>query len=268
MYYRYMWVSPCMNYQSCCGLHALAILSSHLWQHTAAGSNAFNIYHKISNIRRTKSPNLNVSPLDLQLSLPNPMRPGVEVENEDVVGAAPTGDTSTTSEWSTILLPTKVHLILETWHYICYNFKKGDCFRENNNASEWQVGERKILISHVIYLQVYTSNAQYISFVLVHQIFMLHMIYGLILEAVSQHASPNCKVIYGFLHSQKNYMCPFDLMFYIYLCKTSSVQIGIDILAKMLPKCKLTVCIFLVIPKSWKPTGSFDSHLRPVYLHS
>ena len=37
------------------------------------------------------------------------------VENEDVVGAAPTGDAPTTSEWSTILLPTKVPLILETW---------------------------------------------------------------------------------------------------------------------------------------------------------
>ena len=36
-----------------------------------------------------------------------------EVENEDVVGAAPTGDAPTTSEWSTISLPTKVHLILE-----------------------------------------------------------------------------------------------------------------------------------------------------------
>ena len=32
------------------------------------------------------------------------------VENEDVVGAAPTGDAPTTSEWSTILLATKVHL--------------------------------------------------------------------------------------------------------------------------------------------------------------
>ena len=31
-----------------------------------------------------------------------------EVENEDVVGAAPTGDAPTTSEWATILLPTKV----------------------------------------------------------------------------------------------------------------------------------------------------------------
>ena len=37
------------------------------------------------------------------------------VENEDVVGAAPTGDAPTTSESSTILLPTKVCLILETW---------------------------------------------------------------------------------------------------------------------------------------------------------
>ena len=39
------------------------------------------------------------------------------VENEDVVGAAPTGDAPTTSEWSTILLPTKVHSILEVWQY-------------------------------------------------------------------------------------------------------------------------------------------------------
>ena len=40
------------------------------------------------------------------------------VENEDVVGAAPTGDAPTTSEWSTISLPTQVRLILETWRYI------------------------------------------------------------------------------------------------------------------------------------------------------
>ena len=40
------------------------------------------------------------------------------VDNEDVVGAAPTGDAPTTSELSTILSPTKVPLILETWWYI------------------------------------------------------------------------------------------------------------------------------------------------------
>ena len=37
------------------------------------------------------------------------------VENEDVVGAAPTGDAPTTSEWSTSLLPIELRLILEVW---------------------------------------------------------------------------------------------------------------------------------------------------------
>ena len=37
------------------------------------------------------------------------------VRNEDVVGAAPTGDAPTTSDWSTILLPDKVRLTLEVW---------------------------------------------------------------------------------------------------------------------------------------------------------
>ena len=32
------------------------------------------------------------------------------VGNEDVVGAAPTGDAPTTSRWSTIILPTMVRL--------------------------------------------------------------------------------------------------------------------------------------------------------------
>ena len=35
------------------------------------------------------------------------------VENEDLVGAAPTGDAPARSEWSTILLPTKARLLLE-----------------------------------------------------------------------------------------------------------------------------------------------------------
>ena len=35
------------------------------------------------------------------------------VENEDVVGAAPTGDAPTTSEWSKTLFPTKVWLLLQ-----------------------------------------------------------------------------------------------------------------------------------------------------------
>ena len=48
-----------------------------------------NNYSKTSSISRTKSPNLNASHLVLQLSQPNPLKPGVtQVENEDVVGAA------------------------------------------------------------------------------------------------------------------------------------------------------------------------------------
>ena len=39
------------------------------------------------------------------------------MENEDVVGAAPTGDAPTISEWSTISLTTQVRLILDTWWY-------------------------------------------------------------------------------------------------------------------------------------------------------
>ena len=39
------------------------------------------------------------------------------VKNEDALGAAPTGDAPITSEWSRILSPTKVRLILEVWWY-------------------------------------------------------------------------------------------------------------------------------------------------------
>ena len=60
------------------------------------------IYCKIYNIRRTKSQNLNDSRLILHLSLPNLSKARCQVENEDVVEAAPTGDAPTTSEWSTI----------------------------------------------------------------------------------------------------------------------------------------------------------------------
>ena len=73
---------------------------------------------KTSYIRRPQNQNLNDSRLIMQLPLPTPLRPGVE--NEDVVGAAPTGDAPTTSEWSTISLPSKERLISETWRYIIF----------------------------------------------------------------------------------------------------------------------------------------------------
>ena len=75
-------------------------------------------YPQTCNRSRTKSQNLNVSRLVLQLSLLNPLKPGVQSENEDVVGAAPPGNAPTTSEWSTILLPVRVRLIIEFWRYV------------------------------------------------------------------------------------------------------------------------------------------------------
>ena len=74
------------------------------------------MYRKNSSISRTKSQNLNISHLVLPLSLPIPLKLGVKSRMRIVVGAAPTADAPTKSEWSSILLPTKhakVRLILE-----------------------------------------------------------------------------------------------------------------------------------------------------------
>ena len=66
------------------------------------------------------------------------LEPRCQVENEDVVRAAPTGDAPTTSEWSTILLPTNVRLILEIlryWsnrHYLMIDSPVYDICRKNN----------------------------------------------------------------------------------------------------------------------------------------
>ena len=56
-------------------------------------------YREVSNIRHTKYQILNISRLVLQLSLPS-TEAGCLVDNEDVDGAAPTGDAPPTSEWS------------------------------------------------------------------------------------------------------------------------------------------------------------------------
>ena len=77
-------------------------------------------------IWRTKSQNLNVSRLVLQLSLSNLLKPG---------------DAPTTSELSTISLSSKVWLILEVWRYI---HSKGFLFiqyNENRGISWCQLRE-------------------------------------------------------------------------------------------------------------------------------
>ena len=72
-----------------------------------------------SKISGIKSQNVDVSRFVLQLSLPNPLKPGVKSRMKlNVVGAAPTGDAPIISQWSTILLSTKVWLILEMEGYV------------------------------------------------------------------------------------------------------------------------------------------------------
>ena len=70
------------------------------------------MYCKISNIRHTKTQNLNDSHLVLQTFVfAQSIEARCLVENEDVVGAAPTGDAATTYEWLTVLLPMNVSYI-------------------------------------------------------------------------------------------------------------------------------------------------------------
>ena len=102
----------------------------------------FQRWRQTSNIRRTKSKNWNVSRHDLQLPLPNPLKPGW-VENEDVVGAAPTGDAPTTSEWSTLLLPSKVWFILDVWRYVLWRVVK--------LVGYWPLGMFNILLTSYTY---------------------------------------------------------------------------------------------------------------------
>ena len=62
-----------------------------------------NTYGQISNTSRTKSHNLNVSRLVLQLPFAHSIAARCLVENEASVGAAPIGDAPSTTEWSTHL---------------------------------------------------------------------------------------------------------------------------------------------------------------------
>ena len=70
-------------------------------------------YRKTSNLSRTQSQKLKCFSSRLAVVFAQSIEAKCWVENEDVVGAAPTGDAPTTSELSTILLPTMVRLLLE-----------------------------------------------------------------------------------------------------------------------------------------------------------
>ena len=87
------------------------------WVHQRKVNMRYDEYHQTSNIRCTKSQNLNVSHLILQLSLPHLLKPGVKSRMKMWLEQR-TGDAPTTSECSTISLATKVWLILEVWGFV------------------------------------------------------------------------------------------------------------------------------------------------------
>ena len=70
-------------------------------------------YHKISWYKLHQIPKLKCFSSHLAVVFAQSVEAMNSFENEDVVGAAPVGDAPTTSEWWTILLSTKVRLIIE-----------------------------------------------------------------------------------------------------------------------------------------------------------
>ena len=69
-------------------------------------------YRQTSNISRSKSGNLNIYCLVVQLSLFNPMKPGVKSRIKMQLEQRPQ-DAPTVSEWSKYIAPTKVRCTLE-----------------------------------------------------------------------------------------------------------------------------------------------------------
>ena len=92
---------------------------------------------------------------------------GVSIENEDVVGAAPTSDAPTTSEWSTILLLSKVWLILEVWQYIFFTSRDHviSSISEtlNDEKNIYPIMKNILLIMLTIIIWITTFGTQWIS---------------------------------------------------------------------------------------------------------
>ena len=73
------------------------------------------LYRQASNMSHTESQNLMFLASSCSFVFAKSIEARCLAENKDIVGAAPTGDALTTSEWSPILLTTKLRLILEVW---------------------------------------------------------------------------------------------------------------------------------------------------------
>ena len=112
-----------MQYLTCpCNHRVTAIVNMNTATKIVTNRNSLvipsNLQYKLH-----QTPNLKYSSSRLAVAFVQSIEARCWVETEDVVGAAPTGDAPTTSEWSTILLTTKVRLILEILRYISYFIK-------------------------------------------------------------------------------------------------------------------------------------------------
>ena len=134
--------------------------------------------------RNTVKPKIIVAPnpktwmfLVSSYNLPNPLKPCVKSRMKMVVGTAPTGDPPTTSEWSTMLLSTKVRLILEVWRYVfkTSRYIKGTC---SSLDIQYTMEPTKSPATHAV---VYICEIWQISSLFWeerHQIIQLHFIRG------------------------------------------------------------------------------------------
>ena len=84
-----------------------------------------------------------------------------------MVEAAPTGDAPTTSEWSTISLPTKVWLILEVWQHLMKTTskqwqtttaKRSMAYPETRKSRK-QAGKHSKKAIYIYWRESYLSNA-------------------------------------------------------------------------------------------------------------
>ena len=99
-------------------------------------------YRQVSNIRRTKSQHSQDSRTVLRLSLPNPLKPDLKSRMKMYLEQR-------RSEWSTILLPTEVRLILEILRYLIF------IYAYSSGSFHWLWGNiHDLLVTNEVNLKV------------------------------------------------------------------------------------------------------------------
>ena len=104
------WFEKCWPFSGFSVLTHLDLVS-HICTMKSTSHFPSDTYLQISNIQHTKYQTFKCFLSRLAVVFSQSIEVRYYVEIEDVVGAAPAGDAPTTSEWSTILLPSRVSFI-------------------------------------------------------------------------------------------------------------------------------------------------------------